>query len=630
VKALDFYTTLCSRPWRDSAGRRHYGYAARETEERRKWDMGKIGFLFAYCGDKFLEKINPDVTGIVAVPLGPGGKRGAEINSRMMGIFSKIKDIPVRDAAWEYMRYLDSREAVAIRTAKMVEGGMGRFVDPACLREFGYDDIIDLLPKGWEETFKIAIETGRPEPYGKNSQTVYYYMTDPLRKADAMERRGEFPADREKRLAAMKKLLVDAVRITNSKMLGEVPEKEMRFRRLVAFCALVIIVLAFGYAVWFIVRAFSPPDASGMKTARWGFVKYKWAYMTLAPALFLIAMWQYLPLALGARMAFLDYQLVNPSRWIGVDNFANILWEPQWWNAIWNSLCYSFLVVSLTFLPPVVLAVLLDEIPYGKILYRTMFYLPAVITGLVVIYLWKSFYSKEHSGVLNSVVLSIPAIGYLLLGAALFALFLVFARRLWLQQAVGYSIFCVIVGAALFLFCASFAHNIFVNCGKPWYEALFMRNLDPYDWLGDEKTALLSCVLPMVWAGMGPGCLIYLAALKGISPDFYEAADIDGATFVDKILFIVIPSLKALLIINFVGVFVNSWKNSAYILAMTGLDPKTKVAGLKIFEDAYMLLRFGPATAEAWMLGFLLIGFTMHQLRILSKLEFKAAGASEK
>jgi multiple sugar transport system permease protein len=63
---------------------------------------------------------------------------------------------------------------------------------------------------------------------------------------------------------------------------------------------------------------------------------------------------------------------------------------------------------------------------------------------------------------------------------------------------------------------------------------------------------------------------------------------------------------------------------------MTGLDPKTKVAGLKIFEDAYMLLRFGPATAEAWMLGFLLIGFTMHQLRILSKLEFKAAGASEK
>jgi multiple sugar transport system permease protein len=63
---------------------------------------------------------------------------------------------------------------------------------------------------------------------------------------------------------------------------------------------------------------------------------------------------------------------------------------------------------------------------------------------------------------------------------------------------------------------------------------------------------------------------------------------------------------------------------------MTGVDPKTKVTGLKIFEDAYMLLQFGPATAEAWMLGFLLIGFTIYQLRILSRLEFKTTGGDKK
>lgn len=160
----------------------------------------------------------------------------------------------------------------------------------------------------------------------------------------------------------------------------------------------------------------------------------------------------------------------------------------------------------------------------------------------------------------------------------------------------------------------------------PWYMDLFALNINPYRWLRDSDTALLSCVIPMVWAGMGPGCLIYLAALKGIAPDFYEAADIDGATFLDKILFIVIPTLKALLIIQFVGVFVASWKASGFILAMTGLDKKTKVIGLKIFEDAYTMLQFGPATAEAWLLGFLLIGFTIYQLRILSRLEFKTTG----
>ena len=58
----------------------------------------------------------------------------------------------------------------------------------------------------------------------------------------------------------------------------------------------------------------------------------------------------------------------------------------------------------------------------------------------------------------------------------------------------------------------------------------------PYRWLGDSNTAMLACVLPIVWAGMGPGCLIYLAALKGIPDDYYEAADMDGAGFLDKIL----------------------------------------------------------------------------------------------
>ena len=133
----------------------------------------------------------------------------------------------------------------------------------------------------------------------------------------------------------------------------------------------------------------------------------------------------------------------------------------------------------------------------------------------------------------------------------------------------------------------------------------------------------------MVWAGMGPGSLIYLAALKGIPDDYYEAADMDGATFTDKILFIIFPLLKPLLIIQFVGVFIASWNAEANILAMTGGAAGTEVAGLHIFYKAFIFLKFGPATAMAWMLGFMLIGFTMYQLQILSKLEFKTTGNKE-
>ena len=130
----------------------------------------------------------------------------------------------------------------------------------------------------------------------------------------------------------------------------------------------------------------------------------------------------------------------------------------------------------------------------------------------------------------------------------------------------------------------------------------------------------------MVWAGMGPGCLIYLAALKGIPDDYYEAADIDGASFIDKILFVVFPMLKALILINFVGAFIGSWYAAAgNILLMTGGGGNTEVADLHIWYKAYTYLKFGPATAMAWMLGFMLIGFTVHQLQILSRVEFRTA-----
>jgi len=51
------------------------------------------------------------------------------------------------------------------------------------------------------------------------------------------------------------------------------------------------------------------------------------------------------------------------------------------------------------------------------------------------------------------------------------------------------------------------------------------------------------------------------------------------------------------------------------------------VAGLEIWYNAFLYLKFGYAVAMAWLLGSLLVGFTVFQLRILSKLQFKTAGA---
>ncbi len=639
AKALDFYNRLCAEKWVDAHGVVRRGYSTKDAGETYTlWDRGQIGMALSYIDERLFSTINPELTGMVPVPLGPDGHRGGELNSRMMGLFSGIKEPAVRDAAWEFMRFYECEEAVGIKTKVMVEGGYGPFVNPKYLRKFGYPEIERLSPPGWVETYDIAIATGRPEPYGRNSNVAYDLMTTPLERAEQMAINGELPEDPAARLDALEGLLNQAEDRANEIMMGIVTPRERQTRRVAAVAVLIALVTTFTLVFRRVIRAFPPQTMAGADPrAAWGFRKYAWAYVLMLPAVLTVLVWQYVPLAQGARMAFFDYRLIGASTWVGVNNFGDLLFDSYWWNAVWNSLRYSMLVIALTFLPPVVLAILLQEVPRGRLLFRLIYYLPAVVSGLVTILLWKQFYEPSERGALNALLLRIPALGFLLAAAGLLALALAFARRLRNNDMPLTAWAFGLAGVMLFLTVAGLAQPMLLPPGEALMQSLalvpsrlFLHLPEPYRWLSNPDTAMLSCVIPMVWAGMGPGCLIYLAALKGIPDDYYEAADMDGATFIDKILFIIFPMLKPLLIINFVGAFIHSWYGAeGNILVMTGGAANTEVAGLHIWFKAFTFLKFGPATAMAWMLGFMLIGFTVHQLRILSRVEFKTSGGKD-
>src|ERR1019366_9577232 len=157
-----------------------------------------------------------------------------------------------------------------------------------------------------------------------------------------------------------------------------------------------------------------------------------------------------------------------------------------------NSLRYSFLVMALTFLPPIVLAILLAEVPRGKILFRTIYYLPAVVTGIVTVLLWKLFYEPSEHGALNAVVLRIPAIGFVALGAVLLGLAVAFARRLWLQSLRWTAWGFVAAGLMLFVPCAGMAGPILFPAREPFLTSLghlagrlCSLTPEPYRWLTD-------------------------------------------------------------------------------------------------------------------------------------------------
>lgn len=149
---------------------------------------------------------------------------------------------------------------------------------------------------------------------------------------------------------------------------------------------------------------------------------------------------------------------------------------------------------------------------------------------------------------------------------------------------------------------------------------------EPFGVLSNAKLAMICCVLPAVWVGAGPGCLIYLAALKTVPTELYEAAAVDGCGFWKRLWYVTFPGIKGLIVIQFIGAFIGASQSAGFILVMTfgGPGEATKVAGLHIFEKAYVMLRFGTAITMAWLLGTAMLVFTAIQLKRLSRMEFKA------
>ena len=621
--ALDYYTRLVTEPWEDERGVTRRGYAFRDTDGAwAKWQQGDIAITQGYIDEDMFDVINPELTGLAPIPLGPDGMRASEINSRMLGLFRDIENPVVRDAAWEFIRFFDSHAASEIRTRILVESGLAAFVNPAHLERHGYGALLRLTPPGWMDVFALAVENGKPEPYGPHSNIAYDLLSIPLQRAQQEALAGRLPQEREARLDVLQGLLAEAADHARRDMLGITPPDELRFRNRVSLLVLVCLALGYMWVIRRIVRTYARAAVETGEVAK----RHNrfWVVLLMFPALATVAVWQYVPLARGSMMAFQDYRLLDPSPWVGLRNFGEVLFDARWWFSVLTAFRYTAWVLGLTFLPPLFLAILLQEVPRARLFFRTVYYLPAVVNGLVMILMWKNFYEESENGLLNAVLMRVPAGAYLGLAALFGGLCLAFARRLQRQDSRVYA--AVMAGVALGFFFTGWAlvDPIFEQTGTMNPGATLR---EPIRWLSNPETAMLACVLPLAWAGMGPGCLIYLAALKGIDEESYEAAEIDGAGFLDKILFVVVPRLKPLLMINFIGVFIAAFfQAEANILAMTGGGANTEVAGLHIFYQAFIHLRFGPATAMAWLLGALLIAFTLWQLRMLAHLEFRTTG----
>jgi ABC-type sugar transport systems, permease components len=145
--------------------------------------------------------------------------------------------------------------------------------------------------------------------------------------------------------------------------------------------------------------------------------------------------------------------------------------------------------------------------------------------------------------------------------------------------------------------------------------------IENQNWLGSSSTSMLSLVLMSWLSSHGTSIIIYVAALLGIDESYYEAADIDGATFLQKMWHIVLPCLKPTTLFLLVTGVIGSFQvfQNAYLMTGGGPNHSTTMVGLLIFDTAFKYFEYGKAAAQSLILAFIIGVISFFQFKFLGK-----------
>jgi multiple sugar transport system permease protein len=278
-------------------------------------------------------------------------------------------------------------------------------------------------------------------------------------------------------------------------------------------------------------------------------------YLFLAPALLLIGVFFFLPVAAALVLSFTDYDIyalgdAANARWVALDNYARLLRTPLFWAALKNTFYFALVGGPLSIAASLAAALLVNaRATRLKGLFRTIYFIPFVTTLVAVAIVWRYLYHPRY-GLLNYF--------------------------------------------------------------------LGLLHLGPIDWLGDPRWAMPAIILLAVWKNFGYNMLIFIAGLQSIPEELYEAAHLDGASAVQRFRHVTLPMLGPTLlfvgVITMIGYF--QLFAEPYVMTAGGPLRATTSVVLLMYEEGFRWWRMGYAAAIAFVLFLVILVATLIQFRL--------------
>ena len=256
------------------------------------------------------------------------------------------------------------------------------------------------------------------------------------------------------------------------------------------------------------------------------------------------------PLLFSLYASFTNYNMTSRMDFIGVANYIRMFKkDPVFWKSLGNTLYYVLLAVPASCVCAIFLATLLNRKVKGTPVFRMLFYLPTVLSGVAVYQLWIQLLAPQ-SGLVNSV--------------------------------------------------------------------LRLFGIEGPSWLADPAWTKPSLVMMRVWA-LGTSMLLYLSSMNSVSKDLYEAADIDGATFLQKFRKITLPQISPIIFFDIITNMTGAFQvfQEALVMSKNGKgDPAGSLLfyNLHIYDEAFTRYNMGYASAMAWFLLVIVMTITLINL----------------
>lgn len=285
------------------------------------------------------------------------------------------------------------------------------------------------------------------------------------------------------------------------------------------------------------------------------------AYLFLLPNFFGFLVFTFLPVIFSFILSFFSWDMINPLKFVGLENFIRLLGfsfngkaivpnDPHFWYYVFNTV-FLMLVIPLEIFGALIVAMALNQKIKGIVFYRTIFYLPTVCSVVAIAIMWRGILNPDF-GLLNTLIAKIGD--------------------------------------------------------------LLNLKLQGPNWLTHPLWARISMMLVGLWSIIGGNnCLLFLAALQGIPRDLYEAAEIDGASSWQKFWKITWPMISPttffIAIMSIIGGFQGGFM-LAYIMTGGGPGGATTTIEYYIFNNLYAFQKTGYAASIAWILFLIIFFFT--------------------